>query len=168
MAQGDITRFAQEIKAFADVVQLLDNAAIDVYNKRSVGTAFGQTLDYVGSQVGCSRPANMVGDDDSYRALIRATIQMNYSGGEPERLIAAMEILTSAVAATVNYQDYYLMASLEFVGTVIVNLWNLIKRIVAGGVNLRLVQKSPTTPFLFDSSTNGLDNGQLGNLVSQQ
>lgn len=162
MAQGDETIFSKEIEVFSDQVQDLETAINDLYNLRGVLTATGKTLDYVGEQVGATRPYGM--SDTDFRALVNAQIQMNMSGGEPERLIAAITAL--AAATSVSYQDYYLMVSLEFAGTVISNLWNTIRRIVSGGVGLRLVQCDATTPFQFDTAGRGLDEGKLGNLLS--
>ena len=103
--------------------------------------------------------------DTDYIPLLVAKIQMNASGGEPERLIAALKALTNTT--TVNYHDYYpCLVSLEFAGTsVIDNLWTFMKRLVAAGVALRLVQVDATTPFTFDSDTLGFDNGFLGDLL---
>jgi hypothetical protein len=161
VAQGDQTVFSKEIQAFAEQAQAFENAAQDVYTLRDVLTATGQTLDYVGDQVGIERPSGM--DDNAFRALVQAKIQMNLSGGEPNRLIAAVVALT--YATTVNYADYYCMASLEFAGTLINTLYTYIKRLVVGGVALRLVQIDETTPFQFDSEDLGFDQGKLGNLI---
>jgi hypothetical protein len=164
MAQGDLSKFSQEIQAFMDQLSELDQAIVDVYNLRGVATATGQTLDYVGDQVGELRPTGA--DDNTYRLLIIAKIQMNNSGGEPERLIAVVEALTGASSSQVSYTDYPGMVSLEYAGNVIQNLYTFIKRITAGGIGLRLVQVDSVIPFEFDSLTNGLDNGKLGNLIT--
>ena len=161
MAQGDKTIFSKEIQADADQAQDLENAIWAVKDARSVENATGATLDYIGEVVGCNRPTGY--EDESYRLLIKAQIQMNASGGEPERLIAGVVAL--AGASWVRYMDYYpCMVSLEFAGTAIANLWTLIKRIVAGGVWLRFVQADGANAFQFDVGP-GFDVGEFSNLL---
>jgi hypothetical protein len=162
MAQGDQSRFSKEIQIFATQVQEIEQAISDVISLRELDNATGKTLDYVGEVVGISRPYGL--NDAAYLIIIKAKIQMNASGGEPERLIAAIRALTTA--GDVAFWDIPFLVSLEFPGTSIIDgLWNFIKRIVAGGVELRLVNVDSLSPFTFDSDTLGLDNGNLGTLI---
>jgi len=163
MAQGDETIFSREIQIFADQVQEIEQAVSDVISLRELDNATGKTLEYVGEIVGITRPVGMT--DNNYIKLIKAKIQMNSSGGEPERLIAALKALTGAT--NVSYYESLYLACLDFTGvSVIDNLWNFMKALVAGGVDLRLNYVDSVTPFTFDSDTNGLDNGLLGGLVT--
>ena len=164
MAQGDQTLFSKEVQAFADQAQALDNAIQDVYNLRGVYTATGMTLDYVGDQVGCTRPAGM--SDTNFQDLILAQIQMNASGGEPERIISAVRALTNAT--TINYREIYpCLVWLEIQATIFpLNFWTFMKRLVAAGVALNIVSLNTTKPFYFDSSTNGFDNGLLSATIN--
>ena len=164
MAQGDQTVFSKEIQAFADQVTALENATNDVYNLRGIYTATGATLDNVGDQVGCARPGGM--DDNDYLNLILAQIQMNFSGGEPERLISAIRALTNATV--INYYEIYpCLIWIEIMATSIpANFWTFMKRLTAGGVALNLIFLNTTKPFYFDSATNGFDNGLLSATIN--
>lgn len=163
MAYGDQSNFSKEITAFTDQVMELETAINDVYNLRSVDTATWQTLNNIGDQVGQARPYGM--SDSDYRSLVRAKIQMNMSGGEPERLIAAVEALTGALPANVQYTDYPGMVRIEYAGNAVANLWTFMKRLTAGGIGLQIVQNDATSPFRFDSGP-GFDSGKLGNAIT--
>jgi hypothetical protein len=159
MAQGDQTVFSKEIGAFAQMTQDLEAAISGVLYLRDVGTATGQTLDNVGDQVGQDWPTGM--SDNDYRALIRAKIVMNLSGGEPERLISAVRALTNATVIN-YYESYPCNIWIDISATsMAANLWTLLKRLVVGGVALNLRAIDSALPFRFDSATNGLDQGKL-------
>jgi hypothetical protein len=157
MAAGDLSRFSQEIQIFADQVQEFENSVYDVATKRGVGSAEGQTLDYVGEIAGQSRPFGMT--DENYRALIRWKIQLNRSGGEPNTLLDALKIITGADEVRIVEATGFIQLSFSG-GTVPDDLYSKMKRVVSGGVSLQLSRGS-STPFRFDSATNGFDNGQL-------
>lgn len=68
----------------------LENALYDFFTKLWIEEAEGIQLDILGIHVDFAR----VGfDDESYRTLLKAKIQLNVSSGQPERLILAMRIL---------------------------------------------------------------------------
>ena len=171
-----LTNFQKEIAAFTAQVQELEDAAYEVYKVRFIDAAlqFGidknfpanvnGILDDIGDRVGCIRPLQMSNAD--YAVLLHAQVAMNAGGATPGQLTAALKVLTGATV--VNYHECYPHTVwIEFAATSApANLYTYMKAMVAGGVGLVLVMIDPTLPFYFDSSTNGLDNGLLGALIT--
>jgi hypothetical protein len=162
MASGDKSIFSREIQAFADQAQELEDATYDVATKRGVDTATGAVLDLVGEIVGQTRPVG-IGDSD-YRDLIRFKIQMNSSGGEPERLVLAVQVLTGATEIFIV--EGYCSVWIYFSATSFpANIFSMLYKLKAAGVKLFLTN-GEDTPFMLDSSTNGLDQGKLTQKLS--
>ncbi len=90
------------IEALGFQIQAMEDALQDVYDKTDVQTAFGATLDLVGTIVGQDR---LGFDDDFYRSLILAKIGENVSQGDIERVIEITKLLTGATL--VYLQEYY-------------------------------------------------------------
>ena len=161
MALGDQSRYSKEIQAFGGRMQDLENVIYDIATKRGLETATGLTLDYLGEIPGVSRPIGM--SDNDYRNLIKWKILVNRSGGEPDTLLDALKILTGA--DDVNIIEMVCFVWMEFTGgTIPADLYGKIKRLVAGGVGLELIN-APTGAFRLDSSEYGLDNGLLSSKV---
>lgn len=89
------------LTAFLKQVQDLENAIFDVHLKGVLDSAFGKTLDLIGSDVGQPR-VNGLADND-YRPLIYAKIGQNISKGNPETLKSIYRFLTEGTRT--QYSD---------------------------------------------------------------
>jgi hypothetical protein len=184
---GDVSYFAQEIMAFADQIQALETAIMAVYLYRGIDAAvsggYSQTLDDIGGIVGC--PAHIVAGsltmtNAEYAIALRAQIQMNASRGEPERLIAAIQFLSTSPGGTSCKVDYIQMQPAsavlnlenpswpDFLGKdlsgslALIPFWQqVMDKVKAGGVALS-VQQSSSRPFCFsiDGATPWYSNGK--------
>lgn len=149
--KGEQTNFAKEIKLFAEQVQVLEDAAWDVYTKRTVDACvtygLSDTLDQIGVLVGESRLGRSNSD---YATAIRARIQMNSSQGEPERLIAAIKSICNTTICR-YYEDYPAKVLLEIeTESEPADLLNTMQKIASGGVKVTVVV-THGSPFIFSS-----------------
>jgi hypothetical protein len=78
------------VKALISQLQRTEDAFLDLQLKRFIPTAFGYTLDLMGSIVGELR--NFKNDND-YRTAILVRALINNGGGTPEDIISAIRIL---------------------------------------------------------------------------
>jgi hypothetical protein len=169
-AAGAQSNFAKEVRAFAGMVQELEDAIYDVYFYRGIAAAliygaangFGDSatvnpiLDGIGSIVG--QPRYGLPDETSwtniyYAAMLWAKIAMNASQGEPERIIAAAIAITGA--SKVDYVNAFpagIVLTLADPLLVPDDLQSLMENVVSGGVSVVLHQRS-SRPFCF--SLNG-------------
>lgn len=171
---GDVSYFAQEMMALGDQVQALETAIMAVYLYRGIDAAvsgvYSQTLDDIGTIVGC--PPHIVGgsstmSDADYAIALRAQISMNTSQGEPERLISALQFLTTEPGGAASKVDYIrinpasVCLNIEDPAVVPSFLEQTMNQVKAGGVAIS-VQQSTARPFCFsvDGSTPWFPNGK--------
>jgi hypothetical protein len=152
--KGLQSNFAKEIRLFASQVQALEDAAWDVYTKRTIDAAvtfsLDAVLDRIGELVGESRLARSNFD---YAVAIRARIQMNASQGEPERLISAIRSVCDT--EDIDYQDLSpATIHIQFGSdTAPSNILEIMKKIKSGGVQIFLVKSDPDDAFMFASES---------------
>lgn len=179
-ADSDQSNFAKEMRAFADQVQELEDAAFIVYTYRGIDSALAYgadqgwasnvnpVLDDIGSIVGAPRQSLLNVD---YALSIKAKIQMNASQGEPERLVAALQQIITTPGN--NHPKIDLIEIQP--ATVCLNLENpenplpiatwliqqTMDKVKTAGVALE-IQKSTARPFCFsvDSATPWYSNGK--------
>lgn len=90
------------MKALISQLQHVEDAFLDLQLKRFIPTAFGQTLDRMGSIVGELR--NFKNDND-YRTSILVRTLINNGGGTPEDIISAIRILYAP--RKIEYSEIY-------------------------------------------------------------
>jgi len=147
--------------AFGDQVQALETAimAIDLYRgiDSALAGGYSQTLDDIGAIVGC--PAHIVDGspsmaDSDYAVALRVQILINASQGEPERLIAALQFLSTTPGSTptkIDYWEQYVARACLNVrdpqqfSTVLQQVMDIVK---AGGVALE-IQETEEPAFIF-------------------
>jgi hypothetical protein len=78
------------MKALVSQLQRTEDTFLDLQLKRFIPTAFGYTLDLMGSIVGELRNFK---DDNDYRTAILIRALINNGGGTPEDIISAIRIL---------------------------------------------------------------------------
>ncbi len=163
--KGERSRFAKEIRAFADQVQDLENAAHIIYTTRSIdaGLQYGITqgwdidknpiLDDIGDIVDQPRYNHNNAD---YAIFLKAKIMMNASRGEPERIIETIRSICGT--EVIRYYEYYPASIVvEFESDAVPEgLNSIMQRIVSGGVRIGIVASSETDAFAFS------DDGTLG------
>lgn len=143
--------------------QVEDNFS-DLQLKRFINTAFGQTLDLIGSIVGEQR--NFKKDDD-YRTSILVKALINTGGGTPEDIISAIRILYSprrieySEIAPANFalfiQTDYIIPPLESIG--LYGIRSLVNSIKPMGVGeFLIVAAGGDNLFRFSDSTSELSN----------
>ena len=179
-ADGDQSNFAKEMRAFADQVQALEDAAFLVYLTRGIDSALAYgiaqswasntnpVLDDIGSIVGA--PRKKLSNVD-YALAIKAQIQMNASQGEPERLIFALQQMITTPGNAfpkinlTEMQPATVILSIENPEDPLPTYTWLIQqtmdKVKAAGVALE-VQKSTARPFCFsvDGATPWYANGK--------
>jgi hypothetical protein len=84
------------IDSVVDLCQEVEDVASDLYTKRTIDTATGDTLDIIGEIVGQLRGGL---SDDDYRSAIRFRIQLNVSCGQPDIVSDGLKFFTSASRA---------------------------------------------------------------------
>jgi hypothetical protein len=163
MAKGDPSNVSKFVRVFADQIQLLENATIDVKILRQFAHAENAQLDEIGAIVDENRQGK---SDAEYRIAILARINTNASRGEPERLISALRQITNST--DIHYVEYYPgKVRMSFsAATVVSGLLAYLQQVCPGGVQLILDQYSTTHPFRFDIGPDGFDTGHLATLIT--
>lgn len=87
--------FGATVRAVADQIQDIEDAAFALFNGRSVFDATAANLDRIGAIVGQARPISgpAATDDDVYRGMILARVIINRTQGEPEPIISLLLLL---------------------------------------------------------------------------
>jgi hypothetical protein len=167
-AAGAQSNFAKEVRAFAAMVQELEDAINDVYLYRSIDQAliygaangFGDSatenpiLRDIGSAVGQPRYGNPLWTNAQYAPMIKAKIAMNASQGEPERIIAALQTITTTPVNTPKRVEYVnsfpagITLTVEDPDTVPANMQQIMESVVSGGVSVKIQQRTGR-PFCF-------------------
>lgn len=176
MAQGDQSKFAIFVQAFAAQIQSLEDATYDTRMLRRFDVAADQQLDDIGSIVGEARQGK---SDVNYKTAIIAKINMNASCGEPERLIAALKALVTD-AVSVHYTEQYpSKVQLEFISdSDAASKYAYIQQVCSAGVLLIMLQEPTGDLFTLSSSsasetdvatglsnTSQIDGGKLSQII---
>ena len=164
---GNDTRFLQQVQAFSDQLQEIEDALWTIYDNRNVNYAptpsntTRNVLDDFGDNVGELRNGRT---DAVYQLAILAKINQNKSCGEPERLIKALKDNTSATRVWYGEiqpaRVYMVFQAASYPS----NLVTMMRQVKTGGVALSLVEADPTTPFVF--GVRGFNNGHLSKLLT--
>ena len=91
---NDSPLFLGLVKSYLESVQSTEDGIFQLLDQRSVYTAFGTTLDYIGAIVGEQRLGK---SDSAYRDAILFRIFLNSSEGTPDQLL---QILQTASGGT--------------------------------------------------------------------
>lgn len=89
-------------------IQTAEDSVFDLLNNRSLSTATGVTLDYIGGIVGASRKGK---SDESYRDAIKLQILVNTSEGTPSDILEILSLITEATLVK-SYPHYPVGGSL--------------------------------------------------------
>lgn len=81
------------IKGWMKGVQTTETSLFELLNNRSIQTAFGVQLDYIGKIVGAKRGGR---SDESYREAILLQILINTSEGTPDDILEILSLITNA------------------------------------------------------------------------
>lgn len=81
------------LKGWMKGVQTTEDSLFDLLNNRSIQTAFGIQLDYIGKIVGIKRGGR---SDSSYREAIQLQILINTSEGTPDDILEILSLITNA------------------------------------------------------------------------
>jgi len=136
------------VDIFVRPTQETENVSAELYKMRSIATASGVQLDELGTIVGEPRKGL---SDAEYRSTILTKIFLNASCGQPEFLITF--ILKTTDSPTVGITEYYPAGvRIEMnADTIPANYYNSVKKAVAAGVGLDLVNfNGDGVPFMFD------------------
>lgn len=125
------------IEATVQEFQTIEDVLLDLYQYRSIDTAFGAQLDGIGKIV--KRGRNPEQEDESYRIALKSKIVENISQGEPERLISVFQILTSATV--IQFGDFVhgevgIMSEIELTEDEVNDYIEVLKRIVTAAVRV--------------------------------
>lgn len=162
---GDKSFFVEEVRAFAAQVQILEDAVMDVYLYRGIDAAliygaahgFGDTatenpiLDGLGDIVG--QPRNLL-TNAQYAIMIKAKVQMNATQGEPERIIAALQAITTTPGNTpkrVHFQNSFpagITLTVENPDIIPDRMQDIMESVVSGGVSV-VIHQITGRPFCF-------------------
>ena len=152
------------MKALISQLQRTEDTFLDLQLKRFIPTAFGYTLDLMGSIVGELRNFK---DDNDYRTAILIRALINNGGGTPEDIISAIRILYAP--RKIEYSEIYPANFSLFIQSRTVippevdlglfNIRSLINSIKPMGVgDFIVVASSADNLFRFSDSTSELLN----------
>lgn len=157
--RGEQSNFAKEIRAFAALIQQLEDTFFEIASMRTLSQAVGKQLDVLGELIGGGYTPRLGRTDSEYRSLLYSQCKLNHTHGEPERLILAIKALSGAAVCT--YREFLPLAiSINFLSSTLPDyLFAQMNRIKAGGVRLDLIQSDPTEAFtLAEGSTAETDS----------
>jgi len=158
--QANIEAF---IRAWAQQSQELEVAAFDVITATALAGAIGAQLDGAGAIVGVEREGRT---DADYRVRIGAQILLNNASGTIEDLIQlAVALGSTTVVLTESYP-----AKIEIVSDSPIVNGEEIGRVMGlakpAGVGRWFTWFESTNPFRLDTAGQGLDQGELGEVVT--
>lgn len=103
------------LKGWMKGVQTTEDSLFDLLNNRSIQTAFGIQLDYIGKIVGIKRGGR---SDTSYREAIQLQILINTSEGTPDDILEILSLITNATIVK-SFPHYPVGGNLYTNGTTI-------------------------------------------------
>ena len=157
------------ITAFAGQKQKIEDALFDVYTKRQVNTAFGKTMDKIGTIIGRNRRGMT---DSAYRYWLYGQIGINTGKGTNENVINIFKFLTQTNKVTI-YHYYpahiFLQANTDISGLDLQTVLYICQQVVPAGVKVIgigwYVDPDPEIPdaevFMFAGSEQGKGFGDL-------
>ncbi len=163
----DSTTLINIISGISEIKQEIEEVALDLLDKRTLGNSEGAQLDKLGELVGLDRKGKT---DEEYRTEIRTKIQINLSGGQIEILIG---LITSLTGSTVVHliESYPAKISVAFNGIAPSDLASTVDTLKASGVEISLAQFS-SNPFVFEgdvglgfSDEDFLNGGELSEAI---
>lgn len=158
--QANIEAF---IRAWAQQSQDLEVSAFGLLTGTTLATAEGVQLDGLGDVVGVERAGR---SDADYRVRIGAQILRNNASGTIEEMLQVAVALgaTSITLTEVPPAKIELDAGVPLVnGSEIGTVMGLVK---PAGVGLWFTWYEDATPFTLDTAGQGLDQGELGEVVT--
>jgi hypothetical protein len=157
------SRFAAMLSLFGDQIQDLEDVFYQLLVDLALANAVGVQLDRIGSIVGLEREGRT---DADYRVRIGAQILLNNASGTIEDLL---QLAVALGATTVELSEVY-PAKLEIVAGVPIVNGEEIGRIMGvakpAGVGRWFTWYESATPFTLDTAGLGLDQGELGEVVT--
>lgn len=151
------------IEAWAQQSQEVENAAFQVLLLTTLSGSEGVQLDGLGTIVGVEREGRT---DADYRVRIGAQILLNNASGTIEDLL---QLAVALGATTVELTESY-PAKIEIVaGVPIVNgveIGRVMGLAKPAGVGRWFTWYESSTPFTMDTAGLGLDQGELGEVVT--
>lgn len=151
------------IEAWAQQSQEIETAAFGLLTGTTLATAVGVQLDGLGELVGVEREGR---SDPDYRLRISAQILFNNSSGTIEDLLQLAVALgaTTLALTEVPPAKIELVAGLPLAnGAEVARLMGLGK---PAGVGMWFTWYEDATPFFLDTAGQGLDQGELGEVVN--
>jgi alpha-D-ribose 1-methylphosphonate 5-triphosphate synthase subunit PhnG len=160
----DHTNIDAIVKAFAQQSQDLENAAFEVLLETTLADAIGIQLDNLGTIVGVERGGR---NDADYRVRIGAQILLNTASGTIEELLA----LAVALGATTDVllrevQPAKIEIEVDIPITNGAEIGAVMGQAKAGGVGFSFTWYESATPFKFDTSGQGFDQGEFGEMIT--
>lgn len=146
-----------------DQIQEIEDVLFQLLLNRSIDTATGVQLDRVGRIVGLRRAGSQ--SDSDYRELLLIQIQSNLSNGEINRFIQILKSFTGST--TVSITELF-PAALQaiFDGNAPDDIHNRMDAVLAGGVELVLIQAELTDYFGFDGDPDALGFSSVLDITS--
>ena len=126
----EATRLHGIVSTMAGRVQMIENALWTVLTQRWIPEAVGVQLDELGAIVGEPRLGR---SDEPYRAAIQLRININLSGGEPERIIDYMRRITGA-SYVLFHEIYPAKISMYIDTTITADQAAAVRKIVGAGI----------------------------------
>lgn len=148
------------IRAVADRLTEVDEARVQTWTRRWLGTAEGAQLDGLGEILGATRQGR---DDDEYRLRLQAQVTINTGSGTPEDLISGVSLLTGA--NQVQVREKYPAAYELFINVTSLpaDLRSLIATLSPAGVAATfLIVTDDAEPFGFDNDPQAEGFNELG------
>ena len=149
--------FLNLLAALIDPAQTIENVLNDLNTLRTLDTAFGQTLDNIGTIVGLARLYGQT--DDSYRQALYVRIGINLSEGQPNRVIQTFQTYTGENVLIYNeYRGEFMIESaLAYPTQADVDATlEIMSEVAPVGVRCDgFVTYDPLTPFAFDGTLFG-------------
>lgn len=153
------------IECLISEIQELENVFFDILVYRTLANATGQTLNYIGENVGLPRTVSGpdASDDNIYRQLIRAKIAENVSEGTGPDLKQILQIF--AATEILSFDIPHATKEYNIKGDFIVDLSYIKNGIIKGSLPVAINLSSYTDhPFGFadDPTAFGFGEGELG------
>jgi hypothetical protein len=93
--------FEKLVRAYVDQAQELNDAATELLIEVSIDGSTGVQLDGLGQLIGLERQGL---DDETYKAALKAWVQVNTSGGTIEQLNEVVRLATSTTEADAAFE----------------------------------------------------------------
>ncbi len=161
-------RAKDRIEAIVEVIgaraQLLETDFHDLIVECFLANAVGAQLDQYGALLGLPRGT---ADDTRYRALLGAQVQILYSSGTPDELLAILALLADVlITVTSITEPAPATIRMEYIGTAYSgdtewgeDIARMILKARSPGVAIDQIVEATASSFRFDTSGQGFDEG---------